>query len=51
MVMKKNIFGEKKLRFYKGDTGRNLGKLLKLAKILVLEEIKRPDITVTSEDD
>ena len=42
MIMKKNRFGERKLRFSKGDTGRNLGKLLKLSKILVLEEIKRP---------
>ena len=42
MVRKKNRFGDKKLRFSGGDTGRNLGKLLKLAKILVLEEIKRP---------
>jgi len=41
MVRKKNRFGDKKLRFSKGDTGRNLGKLLKLSKILVLEEIKR----------
>lgn len=42
MVRKKNRFGVKKLRFSKGDTGRNLGKLLKLSKLLVLEEIKRP---------
>ena len=42
MVRKKNRFGERKLRFSKGDTGRNLEKLLKLSKILVLEEIKRP---------
>jgi hypothetical protein len=51
MVMKNNRFGLKKLRFYKGDTGRNLGKLLRLAKILVLEEIERPSIAVASKDD
>lgn len=38
MVFKKNQFGHKKLRFLKGSTGkRNLGILLKLSKILVLD--------------
>ncbi len=38
MVLKKNRFGYKKLRFSKGSTGkRNLGILLKLSKILVLD--------------
>ncbi|MFX1308692.1 MAG: hypothetical protein ACFE9M_01345 [Promethearchaeota archaeon] len=38
MVLKKNQFGYKKLRFSKGSTGkRNLGILLKLSKILVLD--------------
>ncbi len=38
MMMKKNIFGYKKLRFSKGSNGkRNLGKLLKLSKIIVLD--------------
>ena len=37
MVRKKNRFGEKKLRFDKGTTGRNLGKLLKISKLLVLD--------------
>jgi hypothetical protein len=38
MVLKKNRFGFKKLRFSKGSTGkRNLGILLKLSKILVLD--------------
>jgi hypothetical protein len=38
MMMKKNIFGHRKLRFSKGSNGkRNLGKLLKLSKIIVLD--------------
>ena len=38
MVLKKNRFGYKKLRFLKESTGkRNLGILLKLSKILVLD--------------
>jgi hypothetical protein len=38
MVLKKNSFGHKKLRFSKGSTGkRNFGILLKLSKILVLD--------------
>ena len=42
MVTKKNRFGLKKLRFKPGTTGRNLGLLLKLPKILVLDKIKQP---------
>jgi len=37
MLLKKNEFGERKLRFSKGTTGRNFGLLLKLPKILVLD--------------
>jgi hypothetical protein len=38
MVLKNNQFGYKKLRFSKGSTGkRNIGVLLKLSKILVLD--------------
>ncbi len=37
MVIKKNRFGKRKLRIKKG--GRNLGKLLKISKILVLDKI------------
>ncbi len=38
MMMKKNGFGERKLRFSKSSGGkRNLGILLKLSKILVLD--------------
>jgi hypothetical protein len=38
MVLKNNRFGDKKLRFSKGSTGkRNIGILLKLSKILVLD--------------
>ena len=38
MMMKKNIFGHRKLRFSKGsEEKRNLGKLLKLSKIIVLD--------------
>ena len=43
MMLKKNKFGERKLKFDKGSTGkRNLGLLLKLPKILVLDKIKTP---------
>ena len=38
MIKKKNSFGYRKLRFSKGSNGkRNLGVLLKLSKILVLD--------------
>ena len=38
MMMKKNSFGYRKLRFSKSSNGkRNLGVLLKLSKILVLD--------------
>lgn len=38
MMLKKNSFGNTKLQFSKGSTGkRNLGLLLKLPKILVLD--------------
>ena len=38
MMMKKNSFGNRKLRFSKSSNGkRNLGILLKLSKILVLD--------------
>ena len=37
MLFKKNRFGERKLRIKKGTTGRNIGKLLKVSKILVLD--------------
>jgi hypothetical protein len=38
MMLKKNSFGQRKLRFSKGSNGkRNLGMLLKLSKILVLD--------------
>jgi len=41
MMLKKNSFGKTKLQFSKGSSGkRNLGLLLKLPKILVLEKIK-----------
>lgn len=39
MMMKKNKFGLRKLRFNKGTTGRNLSLLLKLPKILVLDKV------------
>jgi hypothetical protein len=43
MMLKKNKFGSKKLRYDKSSDGkRNLGLLLKLPKILVLDEIKIP---------
>jgi len=38
MITNKNRFGEKKLRIQKGTTGRNLGKLLKLANLLVIDK-------------
>lgn len=38
VIMKKNNFGNRKLRFSKSSNGkRNLGMLLKLSKILVLD--------------
>ncbi len=37
MLFKKNRFGKRKLQANKGTTGRNLGLLLKLPKILVLD--------------
>ena len=41
MLTKKNSFGYKKLRFEKGSNGkRNLGILLKLPKIFVLDKLK-----------
>ncbi|MFW9929788.1 MAG: hypothetical protein ACFFD1_10385 [Candidatus Thorarchaeota archaeon] len=41
MILKKNRFGYRKLRFDKGSDGkRNLGLLLKLPKVLVLDKIK-----------
>ena len=41
MILKKNRFGYKKLRFDKGSDGkRNLGLLLKLPKVLVLDKVK-----------
>ena len=43
MLTKKNSFGYKKLRFEKGSTGkRNLGTLLKLPKVFVLDKLKIP---------
>lgn len=43
MMLKKNRFGDRKLRYDKGSTGkRNLGLLLKLPKILVLDKVKPP---------
>ena len=43
MMLKKNKFSSKKLRYDKSSYGkRNLGLLLKLPKILVLDEIKIP---------
>jgi len=40
MILKKNRFGNRKLRFDKSSDGkRNLGLLLKLPKVLVLDEI------------
>lgn len=37
MMLTKNRFGERKLRYKGGTTGRNYGKLLKLPRILVLD--------------
>lgn len=43
MMIKKNRFGERKLKYTKSSTGkRNFGLLLKLPKILVLDKIKTP---------
>ncbi|MFW9794715.1 MAG: hypothetical protein ACFFEE_10460 [Candidatus Thorarchaeota archaeon] len=38
MMTSKNRFGERKLRYKGGTSGRNFGKLLKLPKILVLDK-------------
>jgi len=44
MMLKKNRFGERKLQYDKSSTGkRNLGLLLKLPRILVLDKIKIPN--------
>ena len=41
MMLKNNRFGKRKLRFSRGSNGkRNLGLLLKLPKILVLDKVK-----------
>jgi hypothetical protein len=41
MILKKNRFGYRKLRFDKGSDGkRNLSLLLKLPKVLVLDKVK-----------
>ncbi|MFX0098636.1 MAG: hypothetical protein ACFFCS_03575 [Candidatus Hodarchaeota archaeon] len=40
MMFTKNRFGKTKLRFKGGTTGSNLGKLLKIPKILVLDKKK-----------
>ncbi len=43
MMLKKNRFGFRKLRYDKGSNGkRNIGLLLKLPKILVLDKVKMP---------
>ena len=43
MMLKKNRFGERKFKFNKSSAGkRNLGLMLKLPKILVLDKIKTP---------
>ncbi|MFX0176119.1 MAG: hypothetical protein ACFE85_07805 [Candidatus Hodarchaeota archaeon] len=43
MIFKKNRFGNRKLKYDKGSSGkRNLGLLLKLPKILVLDKLKIP---------
>lgn len=43
MMLRKNRFGYRKLRYNKGSTGKsNLGLLLKLPKILVLDKVKHP---------
>jgi hypothetical protein len=38
MMLTKNRFGKRRLRYRGGTTGRNLGKLLKLPKVLVLDK-------------
>jgi hypothetical protein len=38
MMTSKNRFGNRRLRYKGGTTGRNLGKLLKLPRILVLDK-------------
>ena len=38
MMLTKNRFGKRRLRYKGGTTGRNLGKLLKLPKVLVLDK-------------
>ena len=38
MMMTKNRFSKRRLRYTGGTTGRNLGKLLKLPKVLVLDK-------------
>ncbi|RDE14433.1 MAG: hypothetical protein C4K47_04590 [Candidatus Thorarchaeota archaeon] len=38
MMLTKNRFGNRRLRFKGGTTGMNLGKLLKLPKVLVLDK-------------
>ena len=40
MMTGKNRFGKRKLRYKGGTTGRNMGKLLQLPKVLVLEKRK-----------
>ena len=43
MMLKKNKFGTKKLRYDKSSNGkRNFGILLKLPKVLVLDKVKVP---------
>jgi hypothetical protein len=37
MMVTRNRFGDRRLRYKGGTTGRNLGKLLKLPKVLVLD--------------
>jgi hypothetical protein len=44
MMLKKNKYGIRKLKYDRSSTGkRNLGLLLKLPKILVLDKIKTPE--------
>lgn len=38
MMTSKNRFGKRRLRYKGGTTGRNMGKLLKLPKVLVLDK-------------
>ena len=38
MMSTKNRFGKRRLRYKGGTTGRNIGKLLKLPKVLVLDK-------------